>query len=121
VVSGLPNQSRSSTRKPSTRKTSTSRKSTKSTRAKSTKTTPKASANNGSTFSDVFYIIRNTLAGRILIAILMVLALVGLNLLLSLNSFNRFFTLLGAELVIGILVFWVVYLFRERNRDQEDT
>gem|GEM_PF-1490999 len=114
----MSNQSRSSSRKTTTRKTSTPKKSTRNNSSKPGQTSV---ANNGSTFAEILYIARNTLAGKILLTAILLSILFGLNLLFSMNRFDRFFTLLGVELVIGILIFWVVYLFREHKKnDNED-
>jgi hypothetical protein len=57
-------------------------------------------------------------AGKALLYILGVLALVGLDILLTLNNFDRFYVLLGIELILAILVGWVIFVLKDRIKDR---
>lgn len=54
--------------------------------------------------------------GRILYLIIGILVLVGLDLLIAMNRYNLFFTILGVEIIIAMLVGWLVFLILERRK-----
>jgi hypothetical protein len=47
-----------------------------------------------------------------------VLLIVGLDILLTLNNFDRFFVLLGIELILSVLIGWVIFVIKDRIKDR---
>ena len=70
--------------------------------------TPLEEAKNESLLS----LLRETAPGRFVLWTLFILVLVGVNLLISLNSFDRFFLFFGIELIVIVLARWFFYVFR---------
>lgn len=61
--------------------------------------------------------------GKLLYGIIVLLLIIGLDLLISWNKYDLFYTILGIEIVVAMLVGWVVYLILERRKQHlsEDT
>jgi hypothetical protein len=57
-------------------------------------------------------------AGKALLYVLGVLVIVGLDILLTLNNFDRFFVLLGIELILSVLIGWVIFVIKDRIKDR---
>lgn len=57
--------------------------------------------------------------GRVLLAILVAGLLIGLDFLISLNRFDRFFLFLGIELLILILIGWIRFVVKGRIEPKE--
>ncbi|MCR5273833.1 MAG: hypothetical protein K6E26_00575 [Clostridiales bacterium] len=60
--------------------------------------------------------------GKALYLLLGILVLIGLDLLIAMNHYNLFFTVLGIEIIAAMLIGWLVCLIvdRRRQRDQAD-
>ncbi len=56
--------------------------------------------------------------GKVFIILFGVLAIVGLDILLTLNNFDRFYVLLGIELILAILIGWVIFVLKDRIKDR---
>lgn len=76
------------------------------------------SAKNTPSFASFFFKLANNPAGKALLYVLGVLAIVGLDILLTLNNFDRFFVLLGIELILSVLIGWVIFVLKDRIRDR---
>lgn len=63
----------------------------------------------------IFYLMRSTSAGRFLLCIAGIALLIGINLLLSLNVFERFFLFLGIEIMTAVLIIWALHLIKNRK------
>lgn len=96
-----PSKSGSSNRKPSSSRSASHRP-----------TTPAPS------LSSFFMKFAKNPAGKALLYILGVLAIFGLDILLTLNNYDRFFVLLGIELILSVLVGWIIFVFKDRIKDR---
>ena len=54
--------------------------------------------------------------GKLLYGIVVLLLIIGLDLLISWNKYDLFYTILGIEIVVAMLVGWIVYLIIERRK-----
>jgi len=52
--------------------------------------------------------------GKTILIILAVIVVFGLNLLITLNHFERFFILLGVEWIVATLVGWIMFVFKDK-------
>lgn len=59
-----------------------------------------------------FSILAESRLGRFLLALFVTFILLGVNFLLSVNQFDRFFTLVGIELIIVVLLAWIRFVIR---------
>lgn len=58
--------------------------------------------------------LRESPAGRFLLILAAVIGILGLDFLISLNQFDRFFLCLGIELIAAVLIGWVLFVLRGR-------
>ena len=65
----------------------------------------------------VFAILKDSSAGQFLIIITGTICVIGLDFLISLNQFDRFFVLLGVELIVVVLIGWIRFVFHGRNNN----
>ena len=54
--------------------------------------------------------------GKLLYGIVILFLIIGLDLLISWNKYDLFYTILGIEIVVAMLVGWIVYLILERRK-----
>lgn len=62
--------------------------------------------------------------GKALYLLLAILVLIGLDLLIAMNKYKLFFTILGVEIIAAMIIGWLVFLILERRKnilDQADT
>ena len=59
-------------------------------------------------------ILKESPAGRFLLILVAVICILGLDFLVSLNQFDRFFLLLGIELIAAVLIGWILFVLRGR-------
>lgn len=64
----------------------------------------------------VWGFLKGTLFGRLLLFLLGFALLIGLNILLSQNNFERFEFITGIEVVLAIIALAVGYLLREQQK-----
>ena len=57
--------------------------------------------------------------GKALYLLLAILVLIGLDLLLSMNHYNLFFTVLGVEIIAAMLIGWIVFIILDRKKQRE--
>ena len=57
--------------------------------------------------------------GKALYLLLGILVLIGLDFLISMNHYDRFFTVLGIEVIVAMITGWIVFLFLDRKRQKE--
>jgi len=62
-------------------------------------------------------VIKSSSAGRFMLIILGTLCVLGLDFLFSLNQFDRFFLLLGIELIAAVLIGWIRFVLHGRSDD----
>ncbi len=96
----------------SKKKTSASRPKSSSNASRSRKAPVKAEPQV--TYKDMFHRFSKTRFFRPVMTVLIILVLVLLDLLFSWNSYNVFFTLLGIELLAGIVI-WIVLLLKSAS------
>lgn len=97
----------------------TTRKSTSSGRRPSgSRSASKRSVQPAPSASSFFLKVYRNPAGKVLFLVLGILLIVGLDILLALNNFDRFFILLGIELVLSILAGWVIFVLKDRMKDR---
>ena len=77
-----------------------------------------ANIKNAAPKGSFFQFLIETTFGRFLLGFAILLLLVGLNLLFSLNSFDRFFLLVGIELTVFVLLIWIIFLIRNRKKQE---
>ena len=96
----------------STRRRSPSGKtaSTASTRSRSRKNVKK---------TPLITILLDSPAGRFVLVTFAVLCVLGVDFLVSLNQFDRFFMLLGIELIAAVLIGWIRFVLHGNN-DQDN-
>ena len=51
--------------------------------------------------------------------LLAILVLIGLDLLLSMNHYHLFFTVLGVEIIAAMLIGWIVFIILDRMKQKE--
>lgn len=64
----------------------------------------------------IWSFLKGTLLGRLLLFLLGFALLVGLNLLLSQNNFERFEFITGIEVVLALIALAIFYLLREHQK-----
>ncbi|MBN1891511.1 MAG: hypothetical protein JW780_01925 [Clostridiales bacterium] len=99
------------TAKKPTRKTTTTRRKSSSSKSAGQKSAGKSA---GSLITRLY---RHPI-GRIALIIVAVILLIGLNFLLTLNHFERFFILLGIEWIAANLIGWLFFVFRDRLKSR---
>ncbi len=57
--------------------------------------------------------------GKALYLLLGILVLIGLDLLIAMNHYHLFFTVLGIEIIAGMLIGWIVFLILDRKKQSE--
>ena len=57
--------------------------------------------------------------GKALYLLLAILVLIGLDLLLSMNHYPLFFTVLGVEIIAAMLIGWIVFIILDRKKQRE--
>lgn len=57
--------------------------------------------------------------GKALYLLLAILVLIGLDLLLSMNHYHLFFTVLGVEIIAAMLIGWIVFIILDRKKQRE--
>ena len=45
--------------------------------------------------------------------------MIGLDLLIAMNHYNMFFTVLGIEILAGMLIGWIVFLILDRKKQAD--
>ena len=55
--------------------------------------------------------------GKALYLLLGILVLIGLDLLIAMNKYNLFFTVLGVEIIAAMVIGWLVFLILERRKN----
>ncbi|MBO4928654.1 MAG: hypothetical protein J5379_10470 [Clostridiales bacterium] len=56
--------------------------------------------------------------GKILYLLLGILVLIGLDFLIAMNNYDRFFTVLGIEIIAAMLIGWIIYLILDRKKQK---
>lgn len=60
-------------------------------------------------------LLRNSFVGKILLFFAGFAGMIGINILLAANQFDRFALILGIEVIVAALVAWIVYVLRNRD------
>ena len=68
-----------------------------------------------SLLSAIIMAMRGNAIGRAVLYCLLILLLIGINLLLSLNIFDRFFLFLGIEIILVTIAIWLYFVLRTRR------
>ena len=111
----MPTPQKSTKKTPTRAKTTTAaKKNTKSSASKSTAV--KSAAESKKQQKSIIYTLRQTPAGMVLIYIISMILLIALNLLLSLNSFDTFFLMLGIELVVFLCIRWLLFALKNKKK-----
>ncbi|MCR4688607.1 MAG: hypothetical protein K5745_03540 [Saccharofermentans sp.] len=110
-------QSRSNNNSTTKKKTSASRPKSSSNSARSKKQPVKAEPEV--TFKDLFHRFSKTRIFKPLLTIVIIFVIIGLDLLISWNSYNTFFMLLGIELLISLVV-WIFFLLKSASDPQDE-
>lgn len=105
------------------------RSSSSNTKRKTSASRPKSSSNAGKqkqaqpvpqvTFKDLFHRFSKTRFFRPLLIFVITVLIIGLDLLISWNSYNVFFMLVGIELLIGLII-WIVMLLKSASASPEN-
>lgn len=99
---------------------STNRRSgNKSGRSAAGKTTAQSKGSSSAKHSSVLYALRIHPIGRVILITICAACVVGLDFLITLNSFNRFFLVLGVELIILVLFCWIRFVIRGHSDDND--
>ncbi len=64
-------------------------------------------------------VLKDSPPGRFLLLFIAVVSVLGLDFLFSLNKFDRFFLLLGIELIAAVLIGWIRFVLRGRIDDND--
>ncbi|MBP5493109.1 MAG: hypothetical protein J6Y08_09710 [Clostridiales bacterium] len=54
--------------------------------------------------------------GKVLYAVVALLLIIALDFLISMNHYDRFFMVLGIEIIAGMIIGWIVFLLIERSK-----
>lgn len=108
------------TKKTSSRSTAaTARSKSTTNNKKNTKTTGTNSTSSAKKQQQSFFtILKETPAGMALIYAIGVVLFLTLDLLLSLNSFDTFFLLLGIELVVFLCIRWLLFALKNKKKSR---
>jgi len=60
-------------------------------------------------------VLKDNSGGRFVLILITVVCILGLDFLISLNQFDRFFLFLGIELIAAVLIGWIRFVLRGRN------
>ena len=107
--------SNSTSSKNSRGRSASSKKPAASSRATSTKKQVSYEDDSESFFSVVW----SYSWGKALYAVIILLVIIGLDFLISMNHYDRFFMVLGIEIIAGMIIGWIVYLLIERSKLQK--
>ena len=56
--------------------------------------------------------------GKALYLLLGILVLIGLDFIIAMNHYDRFFTVLGIEIIVAMITGWIVFLFLDRRKQR---
>ena len=59
--------------------------------------------------------------GKALYLLLGILVIIGLDFLISMNHYDRFFSVLGIEIIVAMITGWIVYLVLDRQKHKDMT
>jgi len=62
--------------------------------------------------------LKDTTLGRFVLGVSVFFLLVGIDLLFSLNNFDKFFLLFGIELTVFVLLCWVIFVIRNKKKQE---
>lgn len=65
--------------------------------------------------SQVWHLLKTSFLGRVLLFLIGFAIVVGIDILLAGNQFNRFAMILGIEVIVAAIVAWIVYMVRNRD------
>lgn len=68
--------------------------------------------------ADYFHAFTKTRFFKILLSVFIIAAIVGIDLLISWNNYDRFFLILGIELIVSIIV-WIVKVFIDSSKENK--
>ncbi len=68
-----------------------------------------------SVWTQIWTLLKTTFFGRVLLFLAIFSLVVGIDILIAQNSFERFTLMLGIEVIILALACWLVYLVRNRD------
>lgn len=103
---------------------SASKKAGKSTASRSAGTTRRSTTGNKAARTrarkavpktPLLSVLKESSGGRFVLLLVSVVCILGLDFLISLNQFDRFFLLLGIELIAAVLIGWIRFVLRGRN------
>ncbi len=57
--------------------------------------------------------------GKALYLLLGILVLIGLDFLIAMNHYDRFFTVLGIEIIVAMISGWIIFLFLDRKKQKD--
>lgn len=57
--------------------------------------------------------------GKALYLLLAILVLIGLDLLIAMNHYHLFFTVLGVEIIAAMLIGWITYIIIDRMKQKD--
>ena len=57
--------------------------------------------------------------GKALYLLLAILVLIGLDLLIAMNRYHLFFTVLGVEIIAAMLIGWIAYIIIDRMKQKD--
>jgi len=60
-------------------------------------------------------VLKDSSGGRFVLLLISVVCILGLDFLISLNQFDRFFLFLGIELIAAVLIGWIRFVLRGKN------
>ena len=103
----------SNSKSTSTRSSGSSKKTTVSSRASSKNLPPEPEK------EPILSVIWSYSWGKILYLIVGILLLVGIDLLFSMDNYDRFFIILGIEIIASMLIGWLVYFLLDRKKQRE--
>lgn len=84
----------------------------------SSRSSSRRSVSASHSFSFFLKAIASNPVGKVFLIILGILTIVGLDILMTLNNFDRFYVLLGVELILAILIGWVIFVLKDRIKDR---
>ncbi len=100
--------------KPKTGTNTSARRKNSSSKKTQTQVAPAKSVSG----ADYFHAFTKTRFFKILLSVFIIAAIIGLNLLISWNNFDRFFLILGIELIVSIIV-WSVKVFVDSSKESK--
>ena len=108
----------------STKKTASSRNGRGNSSSASKRTSSKAPVKrvqpqNPEPETTIFHELWSHPFGKALYLLLGIAVLLGLDFLISMNHYGKFFTVLGIELIAAMIIGWIIYLLVERRKQFE--